>query len=245
MKNLFWTVVAVGALCIFANVAAAQKTDNPSQEQPVVRAQAYLGVGVEPLHSSLINRIASVVGGEYGVLVDEVASDSPAAAAGLQPDDVIYKYDDQKVFNAEQLVRLVRGDKLGREATLGIIRDGKKIEIKVTLGAREVLTSERRHRTFKPQLTNRGEEKSKEAQDAQWVAFDALTLTHIDDSHFKAEIKYRDEKGKIVTRNFQGTHDEIAKAVAAQKDMPAVERNHLLRALDLPLVEGVGLEIPE
>ena len=242
MRNLLWAVATAGTLCASVGRTAAQETDIASQERPSVRSQAYLGVGVEPLHSSLINRIASVVGGEFGVLIDEVAAGSPAEEAGLKPDDVIFKYDDQKVFNAEQLVRLVRGDKPGRAVTLGIVRDGKQENMEVTLGERQVLTSERRHRTFKPSLTGRGEEKSKEAQDAQWLAFDALTLTRDDDSHFKAEIQYRNEKGKVVTRKFQGTHDEIAKAIAAQKDIPAVERNHLLRALDMPLVEVEILE---
>jgi membrane-associated protease RseP (regulator of RpoE activity) len=245
MKNLFWAVVVAGTLCVWVGVAAAQRTESPSQAQSVVRGQAYLGVAVEPLHSSLINRIASLVGGEYGVLVDEVAAGSPAVAAGLQPDDVIYKYDDQKLFNGEQLVKLVRGDKPGRDVTLAVIRDGKQGDIQVTLGAREVLAAEQRHRTFKPALTKRGAEKSKAAHAADWLAFDALTVTRIDDSHFKAEIQYRNETGKIVTRKFQGTHDEIARVIAAQNDMPAVERNHLLRALDMPLVDVVELEVPE
>jgi membrane-associated protease RseP (regulator of RpoE activity) len=245
MKSLFWQLAMAGAFCLSANVVAAQKTAAPSAEQPVVRTQAYLGVGVEPLHSSLVNRISSLIGGEYGVLVDEVAAGSPAATGGLKPGDVICKYDDQKVFNAEQLVRLIRGDKPGREVMLGIIRDGKQEDIKLTLGEQEVLTAAKPRRTFKPTLTNRGTEKSNEAKDVQWKAFDALTLTQIDGGHFKAEIKYRDEKGKIVTRTFQGTHDEIAKAISEQKDMPAVERNHLLRALDMPLVDVVELEIPD
>jgi membrane-associated protease RseP (regulator of RpoE activity) len=235
MKTLFWGL-AVAGLCLRADFAAAQRAVNPSEEQTVSRTQAYLGVGVEPLHSSLVNRIASLVGGEFGVLVDEVAADSPAAVAGLKPDDVIYRYDDQKVYNAEQLVRLVRGDKPGRVVTLGIIRDGEKQDIKATLGERAVIASAQPRRAFKPLLSRRTE-KSEEAQKAQWVAFDALTLTRVDESHFKAEVKYRDEKGKIVTRTFQGTRDEIAKAIADQKDMPEVERNHLLRALDMPPLE--------
>jgi membrane-associated protease RseP (regulator of RpoE activity) len=239
MKDLLLALAVAAALCTWSNSAAAQKTDNPSQpqsqESAVERARPYLGVAVEPLHTSLVNRISNLIGGEYGVLVDEVAADSPAAAAGLKPADVIHKYDDQKIFNGEQFLRLVRSDKPGRAVTLGIIRDGKQENIKVALGEREVLTSERQRRTaFRPTLPNRAPANSNEASSASWMTFDSLRLTRDDNNHFKAEISYRDQNGKVVTKTFAGARDEIAKSIASQHDMPAVERNHLLRALDLP-----------
>ena len=68
------------------------------------------GSGGAPAISSFVNRLENLIGGEYGVLVDQVGQGSPAAKAALRPDDVICRYDGQEVFSPEQLVKLVRGN---------------------------------------------------------------------------------------------------------------------------------------
>lgn len=68
---------------------------------------------------------------DNGVIVIEVAADSPASKAGLRSGDVIVKIDNQKVENMNQLKKTLYKYSQGDKATLEIIRDGeeKKIEV--------------------------------------------------------------------------------------------------------------------
>lgn len=244
MNNLRWVLPVLVLSAAWCPVAPAQnlKGEKPAssaakqQEQaPVGQIHGYLGLGVEPLHSSLVNHLSSLIGGEYGLLVEEVVEGSPADIAGMKPNDVIYRYDDQKLFGPEQLVRLVHGDKPGQEVSLGIIRGGKAQTVKVTLGEQQVLTAPRPHQAFrKPAAERPSRPLTAEEREAPWAMFDSMTLTRVDESHFKAQIKYRDNNGKVETHNFAGTRDEIRKAIEGQKDLPANERDHLLRAMDVP-----------
>lgn len=68
----------------------------------------------------------------HGLKVMEVTPGSPADKAGLQPFDVIEKFDKIKVNEVKQLQSLV-SDKIGEEVTLHIRRNGKKMKKKVLL----------------------------------------------------------------------------------------------------------------
>ena len=62
-----------------------------------------------------------------------VDQDSPAGKAGLREHDVIRTFSGQKVESAEQIRRLIRETPAGRTVEIGILRDGKKLTLKVTL----------------------------------------------------------------------------------------------------------------
>ena len=66
----------------------------------------------------------------------DVVADSPAAKAGLQKDDVIVRWDGEQIESAIQLSRLRRETPPGRTVRLGIVRDGREIEVSVQLGER-------------------------------------------------------------------------------------------------------------
>jgi hypothetical protein len=70
-------------------------------------------------------------------------------------------------------------------------------------------------------------------EEEMWKSFDSLTLSRTDKDKFKAEIKYRDEQGKLETRDFKGTREQIRDDINAQRDLPANERQQLLRAISL------------
>jgi len=102
----------------------------------------------------LVPQIAEAMGlpeDQPGVLVEQVASGSPAAEAGLQGSsesttingqpvmiggDVIIAIDGKSVDSMEDLGTLLDNYKPGDKITLTVIRDGKQIEVELTLGAR-------------------------------------------------------------------------------------------------------------
>jgi hypothetical protein len=72
-----------------------------------------------------------------GLAVEMVLPDSPAAAAGVQPNDVLTKLDDQLLVNAPQLMVLVRLKKPGDKVQLTLLRKGKSQTVTATLAEHE------------------------------------------------------------------------------------------------------------
>ncbi len=115
------------ALIIAALCCAAEKTwaATSSSSNSSGKTQAYLGIGVETLPQALISQMPKAFSEGSGVLVADVATDSPADKAGLKVNDVLVTYDDQRLYSPEQFVKLIRYDKPDRRVKLGVIHDGK------------------------------------------------------------------------------------------------------------------------
>jgi serine protease Do len=93
--------------------------------------RAYLGVVIQPLDQQLAEQFD--VKAREGIVVNDVQPNSPAAEAGLKAGDLILKFDGKPLSNTQQLVGLVDRSPVGDKAKLQIIRDGKRMEIPVTL----------------------------------------------------------------------------------------------------------------
>ncbi len=69
-----------------------------------------------------------------GVLVPEVLADGPAGQAGVQPEDIIVELNGQPVEESASFKSRVGSTAPGSEVNLGILRAGKRIDLKVKLG---------------------------------------------------------------------------------------------------------------
>jgi serine protease Do len=69
-----------------------------------------------------------------GILVTDVAENSPAAQAGLQVDDVVVEFDGKPVQQETQFRLLVAGTDVGKKVRMKVYRDGKFRDVSVTLG---------------------------------------------------------------------------------------------------------------
>ena len=72
-----------------------------------------------------------------GAAVQSVSPSSPASNAGIQTGDVIVAIDNNPVGGAESLTAFVRAMTSGQQATLTVVRNGKAIEVKVTLATKQ------------------------------------------------------------------------------------------------------------
>lgn len=111
----------------------------------------YLGVSVVSLNPDLAAAM-NLPSDQRGALVESVLAGSPAEKAGLQASqkqvtingqqisvggDVITAYDGQVVKSSDDLVTiLAREGSVGQTVTLTVLRNGKQIEVKVTLEKR-------------------------------------------------------------------------------------------------------------
>jgi serine protease Do len=69
-----------------------------------------------------------------GALVSDIMEQSPAETAGIKRGDVIISYNGKHIKDSEMLPRLVGATEIGDKATVGIIRDGKQMEVGIIVG---------------------------------------------------------------------------------------------------------------
>jgi Do/DeqQ family serine protease len=93
--------------------------------------RGYLGILPGPLNLDLAKQFN--VPNVSGALVNQVEPNSPAEKAGMKAGDVIRTYNGQTVDDDNRLRALVASTNPGTTVTLGILRDGKPMELHVTL----------------------------------------------------------------------------------------------------------------
>ena len=89
--------------------------------------RAYLGIagGTRPLPP----RVASSLGRASGVEVVEVVDGSPAAQAGLRPEDLIVELNGTPVESVDDIQRLMVGDLIGSRVHARVLREGSEREL--------------------------------------------------------------------------------------------------------------------
>ena len=70
-----------------------------------------------------------------GALVRSVVDDGPGASAGLEPGDIITRFDGRQIEDANDLPLMAGDAGVGKTVELEVLRDKKKRTMKITLGA--------------------------------------------------------------------------------------------------------------
>ena len=92
-------------------------------------ARGWLGVSMKELAPEEAEKL-----GISGALVAGVLPDSPAAEAGIQPGDIITKWNKKNVSGPAELGLQVAWSKIGEKATATVRRGGRTLEFTVTVG---------------------------------------------------------------------------------------------------------------
>jgi S1-C subfamily serine protease len=89
--------------------------------------RAYLGIagGSRPLPPRLARRL----GRQSGVEIVQVVERSPAAAAGLRPEDLIVELDGSPVTDVGDIQRLMVVEKIGLPVPVRVLREGRELEL--------------------------------------------------------------------------------------------------------------------
>jgi serine protease Do len=92
--------------------------------------RGWLGVYIETLRENqeLKERIK---GATDGVVIKAIDSRGPAAKSELEPEDVVTAVDGKTVSTAQDLKNEIRVKKVGQSVNLDVVRDGRKIKVKV------------------------------------------------------------------------------------------------------------------
>lgn len=108
----------------------------PSRDKGPKVPVTYLGVETSEVPRVVSEQLGLAKG--FGLVVDYVVPDGPAAVAGLQQSDIIKMLNDQILTEPDQLAKLVRSFAEGTSVTLTVLRKGAETKVTVKLGKREV-----------------------------------------------------------------------------------------------------------
>jgi Do/DeqQ family serine protease len=90
-------------------------------------------VEIAPLSTLMAEQLN--VAGTGGVLVQAMRRDSNAYESGMRPGDVIVAFNGTAISDAGQLSRLIQDARIGSTAALTVIREGRRVELKIPIGA--------------------------------------------------------------------------------------------------------------
>ncbi len=91
--------------------------------------RAYLGIagGTRPLPP----RLARELERDHGIEVVEVVEGSPAAAAGLRPEDLIVEVGGAPVEGVDEIQRAVPGERIGERMAVRVVREGRLLSLEL------------------------------------------------------------------------------------------------------------------
>jgi serine protease Do len=110
--------------------------------------RGYLGINLESVHDEYA-KVYGMTEAKGAIITavtpEERGQETPAAKAGLQPNDIIVDFENAPVLNAQDLIQRVASTPVGQEVTLSFLRDvnGKleKKTVTVALSERPPLAS--------------------------------------------------------------------------------------------------------
>jgi S1-C subfamily serine protease len=126
------TAVIMGAQGICFSVAAntAQLVMTQILQHGRVR-RARLGIAGDQVQLPQRLRVKAGLTQEAGVRVVEVQAGGPAAAAGLEPGDVILGIDGETVTGIDDIARVLDGSKIDKRVSARVLRDGAIVTLSI------------------------------------------------------------------------------------------------------------------
>ncbi len=96
--------------------------------------RAYIGVSYQDVNPQIASALN--LNTTNGIIVTLVEPGTPAAKAGLQENDVILEFDGLKIDQDHSLASMLYTHQAGDTVSLTVLRDGKTIQVKLTLALR-------------------------------------------------------------------------------------------------------------
>jgi len=91
----------------------------------------WLGVGLQSVNQWIAQRYGLAL--DTGVLITQVAPDSPAAKAGFKEGDIIVSLDEKEMITAQDLIRAIHSSQIGQKLKITFWRQEAKMTTEATL----------------------------------------------------------------------------------------------------------------
>ncbi len=108
------------------------KGSSPQLKNKGKVVRGWLGVAIQKVTPDLAKTFG--LKDAVGALVSDVTEGGPAARADIRRGDIIVTFAGRAVKEMDQLPRMVAAVEVGKKATVGLVREGRPIEVEVTIG---------------------------------------------------------------------------------------------------------------
>jgi serine protease Do len=149
-----------------------------------------IGITFRPYENH--QQVLKALGLKEGVIVESVNDGGPAQKAGVKGDDVIVGFNGKPVRDGDDLVSKVASSPIGSQQVVTVDRNGKRIDLKVTIGDRDEQMAASNDPRFTPKEESVGEG---ERADANGAKFGIRIRSTSDAERGAASV----EKGVVVT----------------------------------------------
>jgi serine protease Do len=157
-----------------------------------------------------------------GALIAGVEDKGPAKPAGIEPGDVVIKFDDKDIKEPKDLSRVVADTAVGKEVDVVIIRKGQEETHKVTLGRLED--------TDKVQVAAKTKDEPAEKPVTQKaLGLDLATLS----KDLRTRYKIKDSVKGVIITGVDGTSDAADKRLSAGDVIVEVAQEAVANAADI------------
>ncbi|MGB6535228.1 MAG: trypsin-like peptidase domain-containing protein, partial [Xanthobacteraceae bacterium] len=99
--------------------------------------RAFIGIAAQQITLPRRLRHAAGLEQERAVMTGSVESDAAAARSGLRPGDIIVALDSATITGADDLVRALTGDKIGRKVALDVLRGPERLTLSLVPAERK------------------------------------------------------------------------------------------------------------
>ncbi len=93
--------------------------------------RAYIGVSAQTIAVARRFALAAGINNASGAMITAIEPASPAARAGLASGDVVVALDSEPVRGVDDLVRLLNGERIGRDISVTVLRKGEARSIRL------------------------------------------------------------------------------------------------------------------
>jgi serine protease Do/serine protease DegQ len=135
-------IVAAGQGIGFAIPIAMAKSIFTQILQKGSVSRGYMGVTIQPVTEGLAHSFG--LKQARGALVNDVLKGGPAEKAGIRQGDVISAFNGFEVKDPSHLQRLVAESGVGKTAKVTVFRDGKTVELTMTLSSADTVPRQQR-----------------------------------------------------------------------------------------------------
>ena len=182
--------------------------------------RGWLGVRIQMVTDEIAESLS--IKPPRGALIAGVEDKGPAKPAGIEPGDVVVKFDGKDIKEPKDLSRVVADTAVGKEVDVVIIRKGKEETRKVTLGRLE-------DDKAVPASVKTKEEPAEKPVTQKALGLDLATLS----KDLRSRYKIKDSVKGVIITNVDGTSDAAEKRLSAGEVIVEVAQEAVSNAADV------------